>query len=316
MTNTANIDFKDSREFADICGVNDKNLHIIERLLGHQVFSRGGTQLAVQVEDQKKISLFRQLISELVQHRNQGQTIKPSLIESVFSSLTENPQRIQELRNKSIDIPQGFSRIFPRSYNQSVFLDALNQNDLIFGVGPAGTGKTFLAVAHALAQVLNHQKRRLILTRPVVEAGESLGFLPGDLSQKLNPYLKPLYDAMDSLVPGEIINRLELNRVIEIAPLAYMRGRSLKDSYIILDEAQNTTREQMKMFLTRLGEGTTAVITGDITQIDLPKHGSSGLIHATKILKEVDGIHFSYFQSRDVVRSALVKKIIAAYENE
>ncbi len=275
-----------------------------------------GTQVSIKSSDADTVKLFTSLMNELVQHQQNGQDIKRQVIESVFSSISDNPARIGELRDKSIDIPQGYARVFPRSYNQSRFLDALNQKDLVFGVGPAGTGKTFLAIAHALSQILNHKMRRLVLTRPVVEAGENLGFLPGDLSQKLNPYLKPLYDAMDSLVPGDIINKLENSRSMEIAPLAYMRGRSLRNSCIILDEAQNTTREQMKMFLTRLGEGSQAVITGDITQIDLPRPNSSGLIHATKILKDVEGIHFSFFAAKDVVRSKLVKRIISAYEKD
>jgi phosphate starvation-inducible PhoH-like protein len=186
--------------------------------------------------------------------------------------------------------------------------------DISFGIGPAGTGKTYLAIAQALSLVLSKKMRKLVLTRPVVEAGESLGFLPGDLAQKINPYLRPLYDAMESLVPYEIIHRMEENRTIEIAPLAYMRGRSLNDCVIILDEAQNTTKEQMKMFLTRIGQGARAVVTGDITQIDLPRRNDSGLLNAVSILSGVEGLCFSYLHTMDVVRNPLVKKIIQAYE--
>ena len=188
--------------------------------------------------------------------------------------------------------------------------------DLVFGIGPAGTGKTYLAVAYALQEILSKKKKKLILTRPVVEAGESLGFLPGDFAQKIAPYLRPLYDAMDSLISVDAISRLEENRIIEIVPLAYMRGRSLNNSYIILDEAQNTTKEQMKMFLTRLGEGSRAIITGDITQIDLPSRTVSGLIHASRILKPLQAISFVYFSAQDVIRNPLVKKIVQAYETE
>ena len=192
----------------------------------------------------------------------------------------------------------------------------MRKYDISFGIGPAGTGKTYLAVAQALSLVLSKKMRKLVLTRPVVEAGESLGFLPGDLAQKINPYLRPLYDAMESLVPYDIIHRMEETRTIEIAPLAYMRGRSLNDCVVILDEAQNTTKEQMKMFLTRIGEGATAVITGDITQIDLPRRGDSGLLHAVSVLSQVEGLHFAYLHTADVVRNPLVKKIIQAYENQ
>jgi phosphate starvation-inducible PhoH-like protein len=192
----------------------------------------------------------------------------------------------------------------------------MDRSDLVFGIGPAGTGKTYLAVAHALRSVLTKKKRKLLLTRPVVEAGENLGFLPGDLTQKISPYLRPLYDAMDTFINYEMITRMEENRVIEIAPLAYMRGRSLRDSYIILDEAQNTTREQMKMFLTRLGEGSQAVITGDVTQIDLPGKHLSGLLHAREILSGIREIEFTEFTAEDVVRHSLVQKIVQAYESK
>jgi phosphate starvation-inducible PhoH-like protein len=182
-------------------------------------------------------------------------------------------------------------------------------------VGPAGTGKTFLAVAHALQEVLAKRKRKLVLTRPVVEAGESLGFLPGDLTQKISPYLRPLYDAIETLLPFEILRRLEEQNVIEIAPLAYMRGRSLRDSYIILDEAQNTTKEQMKMFLTRLGENSRAVVTGDITQVDLPKRIRSGLLDAVSILEGIEDVSITYLNHEDVVRSPQVQRIIQAYDD-
>jgi phosphate starvation-inducible PhoH-like protein len=187
---------------------------------------------------------------------------------------------------------------------------------MCFCVGPAGTGKTYLAVAEALRLVLSKKVRKLVLTRPVVEAGENLGFLPGDLTQKINPYLRPLYDAMESLIPFELLRRMEETRAIEIAPLAYMRGRSLNDCMVILDEAQNTTKEQMKMFLTRMGEGARMVVTGDVTQIDLPRRFDSGLLHAVRILSGVEGIFFSFLHTADVVRNPLIKKIIQAYDNE
>jgi phosphate starvation-inducible PhoH-like protein len=215
-----------------------------------------------------------------------------------------------------IRIPQGFNRVFPRSRNQTAYVLGMRSCDISFGIGPAGTGKTFLAIAESLRLVLSKKMRKLVLTRPVVEAGENLGFLPGDLTQKISPYLRPLYDAMESLIPFEMIRRMEETRAIEIAPLAYMRGRSLNDCMVVLDEAQNTTKEQMKMFLTRIGQGARAVITGDITQIDLPRRIDSGLLHAVSVLSGVEGIHFSFLHTADVVRNPLVKKIIEAYERE
>jgi phosphate starvation-inducible PhoH-like protein len=220
------------------------------------------------------------------------------------------------LQDAVIPISHGFGKVFPRGRNQALYIQGMRSCDITFCVGPAGTGKTYLAIAEALSLILSKKMRKLVLTRPVVEAGESLGFLPGDLAQKISPYLRPLYDAMESLVPFEIIRRMEESRAIEIAPLAYMRGRSLNDCVVILDEAQNTTREQMKMFLTRLGQGARAVITGDATQVDLPRRVDSGLLHALNLLKDVEGIHFAYLNTGDVVRHPLIKKIIQAYENE
>jgi phosphate starvation-inducible PhoH-like protein len=197
-----------------------------------------------------------------------------------------------------------------------LYLRAIETRELVFGIGPAGTGKTYLAVAQALKAVLGRVKRKLILTRPVVEAGESLGYLPGDLEQKINPYLRPLYDAMESIISIEAIRRMEENRTIEIAPLAYMRGRTLSDCFVILDEAQNTTKEQMKMFLTRIGEGSKAVVTGDITQIDLPRKDSSGLLNVIRLLKSIQELEFVFLGEQDVVRNPLVRKIVKAYEND
>jgi phosphate starvation-inducible PhoH-like protein len=219
------------------------------------------------------------------------------------------------LKDTMVVVPNGLAKTFPRSHNQAVYLRAIEQHDLVFGIGPAGTGKTYLAVAVALKAVLSRSRRKLILTRPVVEAGENLGFLPGDLEQKISPYLRPLYDAMESLVPVETIRRMEENRTLEIAPLAYMRGRTLSDCFIILDEAQNTTKEQMKMFLTRIGEGSKVVVTGDITQIDLPRRQNSGLLNVIRVLERIREIAFVFLGEEDVVRHPLVRKIVRAYQD-
>jgi phosphate starvation-inducible PhoH-like protein len=239
-----------------------------------------------------------------------GETVSGTQTGAETAGKPEDPMRAAMIR-----IPHGFRHVFPRGRNQASYVLGMRSHDICFCVGPAGTGKTYLAIAEALNLVLSKKMHKLILTRPVVEAGESLGFLPGDLAQKINPYLRPLYDAMEALVPCELIRRMEEDRIIEIAPLAYMRGRSLNNCAIILDEAQNTSKEQMKMFLTRIGEGARAVITGDATQIDLPKRIDSGLLHAVSILSQVEGIYFAYLHTGDVVRNPLIKKIIQAYDD-
>ena len=205
-------------------------------------------------------------------------------------------------------------RITPQSVNQRAYVDAIRKHDLVFGIGPAGTGKTYLGVAMAVQALMQKQVNRIVLARPAVEAGEKLGFLPGDLQEKVDPYLRPLYDALFDLVDYERVTRLLDKQVIEIAPLAFMRGRTLSDAFVILDEAQNTTSEQMKMFLTRIGFGSKAVITGDVTQIDLPTGKRSGLVEAERVLAGIEGIEFVYFSDRDVVRHKLVQMIIKAYE--
>jgi len=224
--------------------------------------------------------------------------------------------KINDVVEAPTSIMVGGKTVFPKSFRQKTFMRLMRERQIVFSIGPAGTGKTFLAVAQCLSEVLSGRKQKIVLTRPIVEAGENLGFLPGDLTQKISPYLRPLYDAMEWLVPPAIIKRLEENGAIETAPLAYMRGRSLNNACVILDEAQNTTSEQMKMFLTRLSESSMAVVTGDITQIDLPRHKMSGLVHAAQILRDVPGIGFVEFDSTDVVRSRIVQRIIDAYEKE
>ena len=299
----------DSRDIlSGVCGANDRNLKAIEICLGGRIAARGN-EIRLEGADDEGLKRFKTVMDNLISLVKEGEHPSPEYIRS----LADSGKAAEE--NAIIYIPQGFSRVYPRSGNQAAYIRGMRNYDISFGIGPAGTGKTYLAIAHALSLVLSRKMRKLVLTRPVVEAGESLGFLPGDLAQKINPYLRPLYDAMESLIPFEIINRMEENHNIEIAPLAYMRGRSLNDCIVILDEAQNTTKEQMKMFLTRIGEGGRAVITGDITQIDLPRRHDSGLLHAVSVLSGVDGLHFTYLHTADVVRNPLVKKIIEAYES-
>jgi phosphate starvation-inducible PhoH-like protein len=298
-----------------MCGVNDENLKTIEELIGSKVYSRGN-EIHLDSEDSGKQALFRKIIARIQQYQQEERYIDPVLIKAAADAIINYHDEDRELfERKSIILPGG-TRVYPRSAKQASYIEDIENNEIAFGVGPAGTGKTYLAVAAALREVLSKKKRKLIITRPVVEAGESLGFLPGDLTQKLNPYLKPIYDAMDRFLSYEMIAKMEENRLIEIAPLAYMRGRSLNDSFIILDEAQNTTRAQMKMFLTRIGEGSQAIITGDITQTDLPSDSKSGLIHAVDILQDIKGISFTFFETRDVVRKKIVKHIIQAYEKD
>jgi len=292
-----------------VCGANDGNLKVIEGSLGGRIATRGN-EIRLEGADDDGVRRFRVLMDNLIALVQDGENPSPEYVRSLTGSDTRPGE------DTIIHIPHGFARVYPRSRNQASYIRGMKEYGISFGIGPAGTGKTYLAIAYALSLVLSKKARKLVLTRPVVEAGESLGFLPGDLAQKINPYLRPLYDAMESLIPYEVIHRMEENRTIEIAPLAYMRGRSLNDCIVILDEAQNTTKEQMKMFLTRIGERARAIVTGDITQVDLPKRFDSGLLHAVSILSAVEGLHFAYLHTADVVRNPLIKKIIQAYENQ
>lgn len=298
----------------ELFGANDDNLPVFEDLLGIHIFFQGN-QVYIDTTSDEKRRQFEDLLHQLEEHIQLGNMPGPDLIRAVHRSLNSSePEGVELLKDTWVVVPNGLTKVFPRSHNQAVYLKAIENRDLVLGIGPAGTGKTYLAVAQALKSVLGRAKRKLILTRPVVEAGENLGFLPGDLEQKISPYLRPLYDAMESIISIEMIRRLEENRILEIAPLAYMRGRTLADCFVILDEAQNTTREQMKMFLTRIGEGSKAVVTGDITQIDLPRKQNSGLLNAIRILKSIQEIEFVFMNEQDVVRNPLVRKIVRAYE--
>jgi len=299
-----------------ICGANDRNLRVMEESLGGVITARGN-EIHFECQDKNGIRRFRTMMNNLVTAINEGDSPSAeyiiALAEDMPASEDNNEKSGELFRDSMIQIPHGFNRVYPRTRNQALYIREMRENEISFCIGPAGTGKTYLAIAHALQMLLSRKMRKLVLTRPVVEAGENLGFLPGDLAQKIDPYLKPLYDAMESLIPYDVINRMEETRAIEIAPLAYMRGRSLNDCMIILDEAQNTTKEQMKMFLTRIGTGARAVITGDTTQIDLPRKSDSGLLNALDILREIDGLSFSFLHTGDVARNPLIKKIIQAY---
>jgi phosphate starvation-inducible PhoH-like protein len=312
-----------------VCGANDGNLKVIEGSLGGRIAARGN-EIRLEGVDEAGIRRFKTVMDNLIAVVREGENPSPEYVRALAGTLVsggqeagyipsgETPERRAPpplLPDAVIQIPHGFHRVYPRSGNQGTYIRGMRSCDISFCVGPAGTGKTYLAVAEALMLVLSKKLRKLVLTRPVVEAGENLGFLPGDLTQKINPYLRPLYDAMESLIPFDVIRRMEESRAIEIAPLAYMRGRSLNDCVVILDEAQNTTKEQMKMFLTRIGEGARAVITGDVTQIDLPKRVDSGLLHAIEILSGVEGIYVAFLHTADVVRNPLIKKIIQAYHD-
>lgn len=295
-----------------ICGTNDSNLSLIENFLGVSVFARGN-ELSVNSEDKETTENFRFIIDRISDEFsvNESTGTDREIIQSVLN--TEVSGKISDV---SVSIPGAFKRIYPETKGQADLIFAMRSSDLVFALGPAGSGKTYLAAAEALRLLLCHKVSSIVITRPVVEAGESLGYLPGDLQEKINPYIKPLYDAMNSILPRETIKKLNDNNLIETAPLAYMRGRTLKNCAVILDEAQNTTPEQMKMFLTRMGENSKVFITGDPTQVDLPPRIQSGLVHSTKILNNIKGISIVELTSTDVVRNPLVKQIIQAYENE
>ena len=319
MEDGITIAFDNNELLSGICGANDGNLRAIENSIGGFITARGN-EIHFEGSDETSVRRFKTVMDNLITTVSQGdqpscEYIKALALEtSLPQAHDDEAKKDAVFRDSMIQIPHGFNRVFPRSRNQALYIQSMRENEISFCVGPAGTGKTYLAIAHALSMLLSKKMRKLVLTRPVVEAGESLGFLPGDLAQKIDPYLKPLYDAMESLIPYDVINRMEETRSIEIAPLAYMRGRSLNDCMVILDEAQNTTKEQMKMFLTRIGTGARAVITGDSTQIDLPRKTDSGLIHALDILRNIDGLSFSFLHTADVARNPLIKKIIQAYD--
>jgi phosphate starvation-inducible PhoH-like protein len=303
----------DNQRLANLCGQFNEHLRLIERRLGVEINNRGHSFSIIG--DSEPVQAASEVLQGLYA-ATENEELNPIRVhlflqeQGVEQKLESAPHA--EVEDIAIQTRRGEVR--GRGYNQRRYLRNVLSHDVNFGVGPAGTGKTYLAVACAVEALEKQQVQRLVLARPAVEAGERLGFLPGDLAQKVDPYLRPLYDALYEMLGFERVDKLIERNVIEVAPLAYMRGRSLNESFIILDEAQNTTVEQMKMFLTRIGFGSTAVITGDVTQTDLPNNVRSGLRHVIEVLKDVEGISFTFFQAKDVVRHPLVQRIVQAYE--
>jgi phosphate starvation-inducible PhoH-like protein len=307
------ITFSDIELARQLFGEHNGNLKRISDALEVSIHARGST-VAIQ-GDEIATALAHNLLEQLYGLLKESYPIYPNDVEYAIRLLSEDDSaRLKDIFLDTVYINSKKHAITPKSRGQKEYIDAIRQFDIVFGIGPAGTGKTYLAMAMAVAALTKGIVSRIILTRPAVEAGEALGFLPGDLAEKVNPYLRPLYDALHDMMRFEKATSLMQQGVIEVAPIAFMRGRTLNDSFIILDEAQNTTSEQMKMFLTRIGFSSKAVITGDITQIDLPIGRPSGLIEAKDILKDIDGIKFVFFSKMDVVRHKLVQKIINAYE--
>ncbi len=311
MDRSYTVVLEDKEVLSSLCGSNDKNLEIIESYLGVPVISRGN-EVTVLTSDKLICKKFQNLIDGLAH----SPEIKcPDAAEFISSFVANNQQpQTSFFSSYCIHIPRGIKSVYPKNQKQAAFIDSIYNNTVTFGLGAAGTGKTYIAAALALKFLLSRKVRKLILTRPVVEAGESLGFLPGDLDQKINPYLRPLFDTMETLLPAGVLRSLEEAYMIEAAPLAYMRGRTLHNAAVILDEAQNTTKEQMKMFLTRLGEGSKLIITGDPSQSDIHGKECSGLTHAVSLVKDIKGIGIIEFSAEEVIRHTLVQKIINAYQ--
>ncbi len=313
-----NLEPADSRRLAELCGPFDENLKHIERRLGIEITYRNDAfrLIGPQHTVNAAAKLLRDLYVETATVKGKAGEIEPQQVHLAIqqANVLEQGQG-DPAAEKMTHIKTKRGMIKPRNHNQTEYVRAILSHDVNFGVGPAGTGKTYLAVAAAVDALERQEIRRILLTRPAVEAGEKLGFLPGDLAQKVDPYLRPLYDALFEMLGFERVEKLIERNVIEVAPLAYMRGRTLNDAFIILDESQNTTCEQMKMFLTRIGFNSRAVITGDITQVDLPRGQKSGLRHVIEVLRDVPDISFTFFQAGDVVRHPVVQRIVQAYED-
>ncbi|HET7317887.1 MAG TPA: PhoH family protein [Nitrospirota bacterium] len=312
-TTAASLIIHNEHSLPSLYGDLDKNLRLIEHTYGVNVHARGNR---IQIEgDEKSVASVERLIIQLADMLAEGVITDKDDVNHAIQAFSADPAAaLKDIFQKTIPVSSRKRPVSPKNETQRTYVDAIRRHDVVFGIGPAGTGKTYLAMAMAVSALLRREVSRIILVRPAVEAGEKLGFLPGDLYEKVNPYLRPLYDALYDMIETEKANKLVERGDIEIAPLAFMRGRTLNDSFIILDEAQNTTSEQMKMFLTRLGFNSKTVITGDVTQIDLPNGRASGLIEVQAILDGVEGIRFIHFTNRDVVRHKLVQQIVKAYE--
>jgi len=304
---------KDNNQAAHLYGMNDVNLKFITKNLSARIIARGNELIISGTPEQVKIA--EQFFTHLLELIDKGKTIDLTDINYAFTLIEqESKEKVNDYLSEILQVTARGKQIRPKTLGQYKYVKAIKEHDIVFCIGPAGTGKTYLAVVMAIKALRNKEVQRIILTRPAVEAGEKLGFLPGDLQEKVDPYLRPLYDGLYDILGLDVAQRYMEKGIIEVAPLAYMRGRTLDDSFIILDEAQNTTPEQMKMFLTRIGFGSKAVVTGDVTQVDLPKEHESGLILVQKILQTIPEISFQYLTRGDVVRHPVVSKIIAAYE--
>ena len=307
------LQFSDAAHFRELLGQHDEHIRLVERETGVRIDV--GEQRLTFHGDAVETELARRVRAQLYGLLEQGYPVYASDVDYALRILSgDRGANLRDVFLDTVFIAANKRVITPKSLGQKAYIDAIRNFDVVFGIGPAGTGKTYLAMAMAVAELMKNSVARIVLTRPAVEAGEKLGFLPGDLAEKVNPYLRPLYDALNDMVDFDRARRLVERGTIEVAPLAFMRGRTLNDCFVILDEAQNTTTEQMKMFLTRLGYGSKAVITGDITQVDLPAGKASGLREAQGVLRGIDGIRFVTFTERDVVRHPLVQDIISAYE--
>ena len=304
--------FDDINSFKVLNGTNQNNILTIEKLIKIKIHSKGNELILSGTP--KEVNTAKELIQNFYKIISKGYFPTENDFKTGLKIITEDNHTLEDIFLDTVCVTTDRKTIAPKSINQKLYINAIRKNDIVFGVGPAGTGKTYLAVAAAVATLNLKKVKRIILTRPAVEAGEKLGFLPGDLNEKGDPYLKPLFDALNDMLDFDTVSRLMDKQIIEIAPLAFMRGRTLNDAFIILDEAQNTTSSQMKMFLTRIGFNSKCIVTGDVTQVDLDKNIKSGLIDAQSILKDIEGISFCSFDETDVVRHSLVRRIIEAYK--